>query len=289
MRHERSTRMDAQIDTGTGQFDMVMATEGEASDGHIISIRGVETESEMPLQLDHGRGTISNLGIVSQMRVDELDGVPVLRGRGQIRLTGDGAALEARRDIVDAIDQGHIRGVSMTWEAIKATERRSLPAKHPAKVARTESNPRKRYGIFFEASRAIEQSIVAIPADRGALIGRSEASGDDETRQLWDDLVRSIDTGDTTPRDAEIIEALEQKVAELEQRIRGADDQSSDTLPDPPPTLDLVLRNLAADIRQGRERNEDQIRDGFSEALAELTGSVHRGQRYPQAGNDRPR
>jgi hypothetical protein len=166
--YSRKSSIDSRIDTDTGEFDMVMASEGEASDGHIISMRGLETSAELPLQLDHGRSALANLGIVSRIRKDQIDGVPVTRGVGRIRLTGDGEGLEARRDLVDAISRGDIRGVSLTWDSVAHRERRELPRNHPAHVGREEKDTRKRFGVFFEKSRAIEQSVVAIPADREA-------------------------------------------------------------------------------------------------------------------------
>ena len=70
MKFERTAVLDKAIDTDTGEFDMVMASEGEATDGHIVSIAGLEFPSEFPLQLDHNRSTSANLGNVTNMRRD---------------------------------------------------------------------------------------------------------------------------------------------------------------------------------------------------------------------------
>ncbi len=272
MKHSRAASLDAQIDTDTGEFSMVMATQGEASDGHILNIAGIETPDEMPLQLDHGRSSLANLGIVSNMRTDTIDGVPVLRGDGRIRLTGDGEALAQRRDIVDAISRGDLGGVSLTWESSKAKERRELPRNHPAHVARTESDPRKRFGLFFESSRAIEQSIVAIPADRGALIGRAETAQDDSLREVWRSLAsRAVDTD--TGRYLEIIDALELKVAELEERLQRDAAPASDDLPAEAPQLTSeVLQALIDEVRREQQAEDAALREMVSSTIAELTG-----------------
>lgn len=221
-RHERAAALDSRIDTTTGEFEMVMASEGEASDGHILSIRGIETPDEIPLQLDHSPRALANLGTVSNMRAGTKEGVRVLRGVGQIRLTGEGEALEARRDLVDGIATGAVRNVSLTWEASRAQERRDLPKGHPAHVDRDEPDPRKRFGLYFAESRAVEQSIVGVGADRAAIIGRSEDATNDVARAMWQSILHRLDAAPRS-REAEIIDALERSVRDLEVRCEEAE------------------------------------------------------------------
>jgi len=271
MTYQRSASLETKIDTDTGEFNMVMATEGEASDGHIIAIRGLEVPTELPLQLDHGRGAVSNLGVVSDMTQDTADGVPIMRGRGRIRLTGDGEALAARRDLVDAIARGDLRGVSLSWDATKATERRDLPRDHSAHVPRGEKDPRKRFGLYFEKSRAIEQSLVGIPADREALIGRAEAAEDDVSRAMWNTLVSRFDDAPRS-RELEIIDALEGKVVDLEERLQRAASLAESDLPADPPVLEAVLRDLRSHVGDWRGRTQGELDDALGDLFLELTG-----------------
>lgn len=268
----RECRIDAAIDTDSGEFDMVMATEGEASDGHVISIRGLDFPASIPLQLDHSRSVLANLGTVSKMRRDKLDGVPVLRGVGQIRLTGDGEALEARRDLVDAISSKHVRGTSLTWDSIKHTERRDLPRDHAAFVNATEKNARRKYGIFFEQSKTIEQSIVGIPADREALIGRSGGATSEISRSLWEGLISRIDD-QSNGRESEIISALERSVEQLEAAREAGDETPSDEEPEISLTVTKALEDSLARIARSGTRSSSDLRDSLGDVLERLTGA----------------
>lgn len=271
-RHERKgATIDARIDTDTGEFEMVMATEGEASDGHILSMRGLTFPDELPLQVDHNRFSNGNVGIVQNIRRSKVDGVPAYRGVGRIRLTGDGEGLEFRKDLVDAISRGDIRGTSLTWDSTEFKERRDLPKTHPAHVKPSEPNPRKRFGLYFEKSVAIEQSIVPIPADREALIGRAEAAESAFSRDVWHSLADRIDTAPTERRDAEIIQALETSLADLEERLRAAEPRSSDHAPDPP-AIDACLAILERQVGDPRARTRDELDDALGEIFERITG-----------------
>ena len=267
----RHARIDARIDTDTGQFDMVMATEGEASDGHVISIAGLALREEIPLQLDHSRSAMATLGTVRNMRRDKIDGLPVMRGVGQIRLTGEGDQAEARRDLVDAIASEMVRGVSMTWDSDDFLERRDLSKSHAAHVARDEKNPRKRFGLFFKSSTPIEQSIVGVPADREALIGRAENAKSELSRSVFQTLVSRIVSTPEQGRDAEIIEALEANLAGLETRLRAAEAKHAprDTLEDPP-KLELLLDGIARQVAAGNTRSKSQLEDMLETLLERI-------------------
>lgn len=270
VRVARECRIDARIDTDSGEFDMVMATEGEASDGHIISIAGLEFPDSIPLQLDHSRSVLANLGTVSHMRRDRVDGVPALRGVGQIRLTGEGEALEARRDLVDAISSGHVRGTSLTWDSVRHRERRDLPKDHPARVGPKESDFKKKYGLFFEKSRTIEQSIVGIPADREALIGRSSEATAEISRSMWDGMIERIDG--TESRESEIIRALEESVERLEAAREAGEESLSDDEPEDTLTVNQALARAIQRIERGGRETSADLRDGLGDVLERLTG-----------------
>lgn len=278
MRHDqtaklsRECRIDSRIDTKTGEFEMVMATEGEASDGHIIRIAGLEFPDSIPLQLDHSRSVLANLGTVSRMRRDRVDGLPALRGVGQIRLSGDGEALEARRDLVDAIASGHVRGTSLTWDSVKATERRDLPRDHAAHVGATEKDYRKKYGLFFEKSKTIEQSIVGIPADREALIGRQGTATGEISRAMWDGLVERIDGRES--RESEIIRALEESVERLEAaRDAGAQSVPREQTPEERPDFEAKLSEALERIGRSERMTGADLRDRLGDVLEQVAGS----------------
>tara|TARA_R110002096_G_scaffold67362_1_gene163468 strand:- start:48 stop:878 length:831 start_codon:yes stop_codon:yes gene_type:complete len=271
-RISRECRIDTRIDTDTGEFDLVLATEGEASDGHVISIRGLDFADTIPLQMDHSRSVLANLGTVSHMRRDRVDGIAALRGVGQIRLTGDGEGLEARRDLVDAISSGHVRGTSLTWDSIKQVERRELPKGHAANVTTSEQSVRKKYGIFFEQSRAVEQSIVGIPADREALIGRSGSATSEISRSMWDGMIERIHDP-ATVRTSEIISALEQTVEQLEATSREAGEDPSDETPDESLSVTQALEETITRIERGGRATSADLREGLDDVFERLTGS----------------
>jgi hypothetical protein len=272
-RFERVAKIDQRIDTKTGEFEMVMASEGEASDGHVIRIAGVEHGETLPLQLDHSRSAADNLGTVSNIRKGKREGVPVLLGVGQIRITGEGDGLAARLDLVDAISRGHITGSSMTWSADSqhVKERASLPKGHPARVDPLDPNLRRRFGLFFEKSQAIEQSIVAIPADRSALIGRADAATDAPVRALWQVLAGRLASGSTEAADP-FVHALERALAAAEQRLRAAEPQGSSDKPPSIPPLDQVLADLAPTFGDAASRTRRELDASLERVLRGLTG-----------------
>lgn len=273
-RFERVAQVDSRIDTTSGEFEMVMASESEASDGHILRVAGIEHPDTLPLQLDHRRGAADNLGQVTNIRTGKRGGVPVLLGVGQIRMTGEGEQLAARRDLVDAIASGMIRGTSMTWDAESqhVKERAALPKGHPFRVDPADPNLRKRFGLLFEKSRAIEQSLVAIPADRQALIGRAEGVTDAVTRAMWHGIVERLEIRDSIPADP-FVDALVRALAAAEQRIRAAGGvtPSSDETRSAPP-LDEVLARIAPSVGDAARRTRAELEAAFAKTLRELVG-----------------
>lgn len=272
VRFERVARIDQRIDTETGEFEMVMASEAEASDGHILRVSGIQHADTIPLQLDHRRGAADNLGTVRNIRTGKRGGVPVLLGVGQIRLSGEGAGLEQRRDLVDAIARGDLRGTSLTWaaESDGVKERTALPKGHPARVDPQDSNLRRRFGLFFEKSQAIEQSLVAIPADREALIGRAEAAQDAAHAGLWQHFVERLDAREGSAD--RFVEALSRALADAEQRLRAAGaNVPRDHAPGRPP-LDEVLDRIAPTIARAADRTKDELGAALDAAYRKLTG-----------------
>ena len=273
-RFGRSMAIDSRIDTKTGEFDLVLASDGEASDGHILNIPGIHFPDSLPLQLEHQKSVTANLGTVSNFRPDTLDGQNIVRGVGRIRLTGDGEGLAARVDLVDAIDKGDVRGTSLWWAPVKRQDRRSLPKGHRAHVGRAEKDIRKRFGIYFEEITPTEHSIVGMPADKMALIGRSDAASSGACRNMWQTLVDHLDESPDQGREFEIITALEAQVAGLEERIREADQtRSSDTTPrDTPLPIDDCVRAMGDQIDAWRSQQRTEIAEVLNQALSRLSG-----------------
>lgn len=172
----RTARVESIGDDGS--FNMVLATEGEASDGDILSIKGGQVPERMPLLLSHWNDPTATAGSVTDPSKHLKESPPELRAVGQIEMGGEGALAEVRRDVAYMIGQGHVGAVSIRWDEVEGGKppirRINLPSDHPAFVPEDEKSPRKRYGMFWPEWRALEGSIVALGADPKALIGRSQ-------------------------------------------------------------------------------------------------------------------
>ena len=178
------------IDLKTGQFPMILATEGEASDGHVLNLRGATIPDKMPLQISHANSPLQTLGSITQVSLGTKQGQRVLRAVGEIELGGEGPQAEIRRDLAYMIAEGHLSSVSLRAEGTKVIPRRELPKNHRAYVEPTEPDMLKRYGLFFEEFTALEGSIVAVGADRNAIIGRShETTG--AVQEFWRGFVEA--------------------------------------------------------------------------------------------------
>ena len=187
---ERFTRAD-EIDLKTGEFPMVLATEGEATDGHILSIRGGVLPESLPLQLSHVNDPGFTLGSIRGFEKDTRATPARLRAVGQIELEGPNA--DARKDLAFMVSKGHVNRVSIRWDGIKATQRVDLDKDHPAYVSKDDPDWRKRSGMFFEEWRALEGSLVAVPADAEAVIGRALKDEDPWFARLAADCVDTRD------------------------------------------------------------------------------------------------
>ncbi len=83
-----------------GRINVPLATEGEADDGHIFSIRGMKVEPRTPMLFGHwSSDQIPLLGSWTNPTKRRVDGVPTLRVDGQINLNGDGVLSEIRRGL----------------------------------------------------------------------------------------------------------------------------------------------------------------------------------------------
>ncbi len=177
---ERTIRQAVEASSGDGTFTAILASEGEASDGHILSIRGLETRPSMPMLFGHySSEQIPLMGSIRKPTKTRSDGLSVLRVEGRINLNGDGVLAEVRRGINQLIVDGDLEGMSLRASTTKAEPRRNLSKDHPAFVnaEKLDRDDPKRWGYFISRSAAVEGSIVAIGADPKALIGRADAAG----------------------------------------------------------------------------------------------------------------
>lgn len=183
--YSRIARVEG-IDESTGVFSMTLATEGEASDGHILSIKGGQIPEKMPLLVSHYNEPTTQAGSITNPMKELKDAPPRLRAVGHIEMSGEGPSAEIRRDLAHMIAKGHVSGMSIRWAEVpgKTVRRVNLPSDHPHYVADDVADGPERYGYFFEEWRALEGSIVAIGADSQALIGRADET-EGAVSQFW--------------------------------------------------------------------------------------------------------
>ena len=114
MKHERTARIESVGEDGV--FQMTLATEGEASDGHILSIKGGQVPERMPLLTSHWNDPASALGSITDPQKALKDSPPRLRATGHIEMQGENAAV--RRDLAHMISKGHVNAVSIRWDEV---------------------------------------------------------------------------------------------------------------------------------------------------------------------------
>ena len=78
------------IDLETGEFPLVLATQGEATDGNVLNIRGASIPDSIPLQVNHQNSPLQTIGSVFGIRKGTKQGLPVLRAIARIELDGEG-------------------------------------------------------------------------------------------------------------------------------------------------------------------------------------------------------
>jgi len=209
-KHERMARIEG-IDLDTGTFSMTLATEGEASDGDILSIKGGQIPERMPMLTSHWNDPSAQLGSITNP--EKLPGCA---------LGGEGVSAEIRRDLAHMIDKGHVTGVSIRWDDVpgKSIRRVNLPSDHQYFVDEaTETDHRKRYGLYFEEWRAMEGSVVALGADPEALIGRADET-DGAVSTFW--RAMAVDAGSGVAETGERVDDIEDEGVDPEARIAAS-------------------------------------------------------------------
>jgi hypothetical protein len=277
----------------TFAFPMVLATGGEASDGHVLSIKGGTIAERLPLLVSHWNDPEAQVGSITSAR-KQLDATPPeLHARGVIELDGEGAQQERRADLAHMIEAGHVGAVSIRWVGDKVTARRDLPVDHPAHVDQDEKNLARRYGLFFETWRALEGSVVAVGADPDAVIARGH--GEEATWRAF--LSSSEEPEPSAPliRVANLLglaceagrvlhvpwEDLRAQLAPLlpdlfESAATPAPESEPRIDPAPPAPVPAVADFGIPELRELLEENQAALRRGAGEVIARALGKVPR-------------
>lgn len=203
-----------------GEFRAILATSGEASDDHILSISGMEVPDSMPMLFRHNSTVeIPVLGRIVKPVKSGSGSSAVVRVTGEFDLEGDtnDPLLAIRRGFASLVQQTSLDAMSVRWDSVfgKFVSRTSLPKDH---FAFAEPDGPHSFGMFFEESVAREGSIVAIGADPSALMGRAKDSKSVFEEAYWLVLAGRVNSREVTveiPPDQRIMfEALTKVVVE---------------------------------------------------------------------------
>jgi hypothetical protein len=189
------------VDAATGEFKAVLATEGEASDGHILLMRGLEVPESMPLMFHHAAegmdGSLRTLGTLGSFKKRS----GALHATGRILVDdGEGEGLAFRRDVAAMVNAGGLPSMSIRWDTRKSVRRINLPKDNPHHVdaGKTPTDDPRYWGHLIEKSVAREGSIVALPADSGAMIERAAESASEESSAALVAMARELELGMNT-------------------------------------------------------------------------------------------
>ncbi len=172
-----------------GVHSGLLATDGEASDAHILNIPRMELPESPPLLFGHddftGTGNLGSWRSFEKSSDGKKLGDGKLRGVMEFELDGHGSQLDWRMDVDHMVVKRRIQGLSIRWEEVDEPVRRiNLPSDHIAFIDPKKATGRQEWGLYFETSRMLEGSVVTLGADPAALIGRmNESEGD--VRAIW--------------------------------------------------------------------------------------------------------
>jgi len=283
-KHTRSAMIRADEGAELGTFEAVLFTDGEASDGHILSMDGAELPEKLPMFVNHGADPRTQVGLM----YPRMEGGQVVV-RGEILMDGEGAEADIRRDLALKVQQGHVTAVSGRWDppAGTAIPRSKLPEDHPARVSQ-DAKGAKRFGLLFPTWRALEGSIVGLGSDPQAVMRFArDANTSEAVRGFWAEQAAS-----TYERDAIRAEVLEQVADIMVPIVQRLDVlEASHTRADEPAPIPAVedaslvapatheaaeqggeLIELAETLRTELEQSEERIRRSFQHALDTATG-----------------
>lgn len=272
------------IDLDTGEFPLILASNGEASDGHIIDVGGMEVGERIPMFANHNADPLQRMGGLIRPsiagNVKKL-GRAFLKMVGVIDMTGDSALAEIRRDVAQGISLGDLTQMSLRWDDLEAPiARAALDKKH---FAYSEAGADSwNTPMFFARTEAREGSIVGLAADQAALIGRSRdltkpshvrefyeilaRGGDPE--QMVDDLCGACAARDLDTQIREDVESLSTQPEELAQQAPEPEPEQEEAAPQertqerPAPVPDSVE---LLDLLRGTEsrRTDPDALSGF--------------------------
>jgi hypothetical protein len=179
--------LDRGVVEDDGSFPATLFSEAEASDGHILSVKGGTIPRQMPMFVNHYPSPREQLGSIFEPR-KVLDETPKrITIRGQIELGGESAMADIRRDVHYMMQQGHVSRMSGRWSAERSDTvyRTELPPSHEFYVS-PEDKTRKRWGMLFKRWTGDEGSVVGLNADPKAVVGRSQDSElPEHVRSFW--------------------------------------------------------------------------------------------------------
>lgn len=249
------------VDPKTGTFEAVLFTDGEASDGHILSMKGANLPARMPLFINHDPDPRSQVGSLEPLRV-EPHAVVV---RGQILLDGVGDQVEGRRDLLVKMQAGHVGNMSGRWDAEPGDvkPRSELPKSHPAYAESGAPGPRG-FGMYFEKWRAMEGSIVGLGADPQATTRWAEEAESPAVAQFWRSLLHEeTEPAPEVPIVAEAIEEdapVQREDQPSEEIVEASDEDTLRTLLlaqiKTQERMDALLERLST-LEEAREPTDD--------------------------------
>jgi hypothetical protein len=212
------------IDLSTGKFPVTLFTNGNASDGHIIDIRGLivnQDPDRTPMFFNHDADPTRRAGgLTNPKKVGKSTrlGGASLKMVGILDVDSDTQMGDIRRDVAQGISVGDITAMSGRWDPVgDPTPRAALPKSHYAYSDVAGFNT----PLFFGASKGREGSIVGVGADAAALIGRAQdMSRPQHVRDFYEELT-------ALPPDPEML-TLWARLEELEAALQERIDQTAE-------------------------------------------------------------
>lgn len=209
------------VDPEAGTFTALLFSQGEASDGHIIDIDGLEIPDRMPLFINHVADPVSQLGTLTPGDRVMQDGIPGREVHGSIETDGSGDLADIRRDVLMRMSRGQLTNFSGRWDAEDGdvVRRVNLPEDHFAHVDSKTAGYPQVGGLYFEKSVAQEGSLVGLGADPTAKLRWWEA---EDVPQAARTAYRAVFAED---RKAEILRAFDAIALDSLVRIEYGDGQ----------------------------------------------------------------
>lgn len=254
-----------------GEHEFTLATEGEASDGHILSMAGGHIADRMPMFDGHFNSATDTMGSVINPRKRLEADPPALDVTFQIELSGEGIKAEIRRDLDMMITKNHVTAASIRWEGISSTPRTNLPTDHPFHVDREatpDSDPRK-FGVFFHEWRAMEGSIVGIGADPAALMKMAEGKTG-EQREYWRGMARDAIGDGAVDNEAELKKSVASMLGLDPDGITMGSEAARELL-DTEPTLRDVIDEIRGTYGRINERLDELEAEAHLNLISQRT------------------